>query len=83
LFYVAAMAVREASNMKHPVSGRLPRTDQLKNDLLAATLSNVQKFYGKLTRTADSDAVARGPMLLRKLNSQWEYRKKRRAKKAS
>jgi hypothetical protein len=80
LFYLAAAAVRETSGMKQPVAARLPRTDQLREDLLTDTLRNIQKFYKKLTTGSDSDSVARGPLLLKKLNSQWD-RKKANAKK--
>lgn len=78
LYYVAAMAVREVTGMKFPVAARLPRTDQLKDDILQATLRNVFRFYTKLIKTADSDLVARGPSLLKRLNAQWDRQKKKR-----
>jgi len=53
----------------------------LRDDFLLATLRNVQGFYRKLEKEADGDSVARGPLLLKKLNSQWD-RKKRNAKKS-
>ncbi|WP_445215478.1 AIPR family protein [Bradyrhizobium sp. Pa8] len=81
LYYVVAMAVREYTGLKMPVASRLPRPDQLKDDLLLSTLRNVQRFYFKLLKAADSDLVARGPVLLKRLDAQWD-RKKRNAKKA-
>lgn len=67
--------------MKQPVAARLPRTDPIKDDLLTETLRNVKKFYTKLIADSDSVSVARGPLLLKKLNSQWD-RKKANAKKS-
>ena len=67
--------------MKQPVAARLPRTDQLRDDILTLALRNVQKFYKKLTKDADTDSIARGPLLLKKLNDQWA-RKKADAKRA-
>lgn len=83
LFYVAAIAVREAIGMKSPSAARLPRTDQLRDEPLLAALRNVTKFYRKLAQDADGDSVARGPLLLKKLNSQWDRKKKQIAKKAA
>jgi hypothetical protein len=80
LYYVAAAAVREHIGVKHPVAARLPRPSQLSNELLTNILRNVRKFYYKLAAREDGDAVARGPSLLKKINSQWD-RKKRGAKK--
>jgi hypothetical protein len=82
IFYVAAAAVREAAGMKNPPAARLPRTDQLRDDILRGSLKNVAKFYHKLAQHADGDSVARGPALLKKLNSQWD-RKRRSGKKAA
>jgi hypothetical protein len=81
LFYVAAMATREFARIKIPPANKLPRSDQLKDDLLLAVLRNVTKFYRKLSEDSDTDSVARGPLLLKKLNTQWD-RKVRNAKKA-
>jgi hypothetical protein len=82
LFYVAAMATREFTGIKFPPANKLPRSDQIKDDLLAAVLRNVTKFYRKLSEDSDTDSVARGPLLLKKLNTQWD-RKVRNAKKAA
>jgi hypothetical protein len=76
LFYVAAAAVREATGMKHPVATKLPKINQLSDELLARAQRNVQKFYYKLANSADGDSVARGPLLLQKLNSQWDRRRR-------
>ncbi|MET4238639.1 AIPR family protein [Bradyrhizobium sp. RT10b] len=78
--YVAAMAVRELAGTKIPAASRLPRTDQLKDDLLLAVLRNVQRFYFKLVKVADSDLVARGPALLKRLNAQWDRNRKKTKK---
>jgi hypothetical protein len=75
------MAVREFTGIKLPPTNKLPKADQLKDDLLLAILRNVTKFYRKLSQDSDADSVARGPLLLKKLNAQWD-RKHRRAKKA-
>jgi hypothetical protein len=83
LFYVAAAAVREISGLKFPVAARLPRLDQLRDELLLSTLRNVNKFYKRLAEDADGDSVARGPMLLKKLNAQWDRKKTRNGKKAA
>jgi hypothetical protein len=83
LFYVAAAAVRETTGMKNPSTARLPKTDQLRDDLLVSVLRNVSKFYRKLAQDTDGDSVARGPSLLKKLNLQWDRRKKRDGKKAA
>ncbi len=82
IFYIAAAAVRETSGMKLPAAARLPRTDQLSDELLTGVLRNVQKFYRKLVDQADGDSVARGPSLLKKLDAQWD-RKKGNAKKVA
>jgi hypothetical protein len=79
---MAAMAVREITGMKNPVASRLPKVDQLKDGLLVPILRNVSKFYRKLAKDTDGDSVARGPSLLKSLNSQWDRKKKRDAKKA-
>lgn len=77
LYYVAAMAVRELAGTKVPAASKLPRTDQLKEDLLLSVLRNVQRFYFKLVKDADSDLVARGPALLKRLNGQWDRNRKK------
>jgi hypothetical protein len=81
LFYVAAIAVREYTGIKFPPASRLPRTDQLRDDLLLSVLRNVSAFYKRLSKESDADSVARGPLMLKKLNAQWD-RKMRNAKKA-
>lgn len=85
LYYVAAMAAREFSGLKLPPAAKLPRTDQLRDDFLLPILRNVSKFYRKLSENSDADAVARGPLLLKKLNAQWDRkdRKKRNTKKSA
>jgi len=82
VFYVAAAATREFTGIKFPPAAKLPRTDQLRDEFLLPVLRNVSKFYKKLSETSDADAVARGPLLLKKLDAQWD-RKQRNAKKSA
>lgn len=80
LFYVAAAAVRDFTGIKHPVAAKIPRSNQLTDEILANTLHNVSKFYYKLMQTADGDSIARGPTLLKKINAQWDRKKRHAAK---
>jgi len=79
-YYVAAIAVREFIGTRLLAPERLPRTDQMKDEAMGAALTNVRSFYQKLIKNQDRDAVARGPVLLQRLNAQWD-RKRRNAKK--
>lgn len=81
VFYVAAAAARRIAGMKLPIASKLPKASQLTNDVLDAVLTDITKFYRKLSTSTDSDAVARGPILLQRINNQWE-RRRRSGKKA-
>jgi hypothetical protein len=81
VFYVAAGACRRAAGMKIPIASKLPKPSQMTEELLGPVLSDIWKFYLKLSNTADGDAIARGPQLLQRINKQWDRRHRNGKKK--
>lgn len=79
-FYVAASSARKIAGTKHVSAGKLLNPSQILDSTLASALNDVQTFYRKLSQSADSDSVARGTVLLQRINSQWD-RRRRGAKK--
>ena len=60
--------------MKFPVAAKL--SSALSEKALNVSLKNIQKIYHNLVQNADGDFVARGPLLLSKINSRWERRRR-------
>ena len=73
-FYLAALVPAEATGMKFPVAAKL--SSALSEKALNVSLKNIQKIYHNLVQNADGDFVARGPLLLSKINSRWERRRR-------
>lgn len=73
-FYVGALVAREATGLTLPVAAKLPATSQIDDALIESAYKRVLKIYNSLAKTMDGDAAARGPALLKKLNTQWRAR---------
>ena len=77
-FYVAALLARELTGAPKPPAEKLP-TNAAKIDekQIDACYQRVLKLYNQLSKTADGDAVARGPNLLKKIDAYWKRRQKK------
>lgn len=76
-FYVAALVAREAAGFTPPAFSKLPPIAKIDEKLIDDSYKRTLRIYMSLSKAADKDAVARGSLMLKKLNAQW---KRRRAK---
>lgn len=73
-FYIAALLARELTGMARPVPEKLPNPAKIDEKIIMVCYLRVQKIYAALSKKSDKDAVARGPMMLKKMESQWRRR---------
>lgn len=73
-FYVAALLARTLTSLARPVYEKLPNATKIDEKLIIACYQRVNKIYTSLSKQTDGDSVARGPALLKKLDSQWKRR---------
>jgi len=73
-FYVAAFLVRELTGLEMPVSAKLPTAAKVDDQTIGQSYERIRKVYETLSKTVDKDAVARGPLLLKRLSAQWKRR---------
>lgn len=73
-FYVAALLARELTGLQRPIQQRLPPASKIDDKTIAACFERIQKIYRTLSKDSDKDAVARGPLLLKRMDSQWRRR---------
>ncbi len=73
-FYVAALLGRELTGLAKPVFAKLPVAANIKEATVTDCFKRVNKLYLGLSGDTDKDSVARGPLLLEKLNAQWVRR---------
>jgi len=73
-FYVAAMLARDLTGLEKPVHEKLPHAGKIDDKAIASTYHRVHNVYTRLSKKADRDAVARGPIFLRSLEAHWKRR---------
>jgi hypothetical protein len=71
-FYVAALLARELTGLARPVFEKLPNATKIDEKLIGACYQRIQKIYSDLSKKIDKDSVARGPSLLKKMETQWK-----------
>lgn len=67
-FYVAAIVAREITGQMMPRGEKLLSISDISRPIINKCYQRVRKAYDSLSRTADKDTVARGPLLLKRLN---------------
>lgn len=89
VFYVSAMLARDLTGLEKPVPDKLPdfnEIEKIDDSEIAAVYLKVRKTYDFLSaKSGDNDTIARGPELLKRLNTQWKRKhggKKKLTKKA-
>ena len=70
-FYVGALVARELTGLTLPVAAKLPAMSRIDDALIEPAYKRVLKIYRGL---GDGDSAARGPAMLKKLNTQWKTR---------
>jgi hypothetical protein len=73
-FYVTALLAREVTGLEMPVGPKLPAISKVEDKTIAECLRRVLTIYSKLSRDTDRDAVARGAVMLKRINAQWKRR---------
>lgn len=78
-FYLAAFLAREITGLANPVSPKLTvfsDVSKIDEKIIQSCYERVRKIYNNLSKNSPKDGVAKGPDMLRRLNSQWNKRQK-------
>ena len=83
------MLARDLTGLEKPIPDKLPvfnEIEKIDDSDIAAVYQKIRKTYDFLSaKSGDNDTIARGPELLKRLNTQWKRKhggKKTLAKKA-
>jgi hypothetical protein len=79
-FYVAALLAREITGLELPVAEKLPTATKITEKTITECFERVRKIYKQLSTETDRDAVARGTVLLKRINAQWKRRRNAQTK---
>ncbi|OYW57020.1 MAG: hypothetical protein B7Y80_02825 [Hyphomicrobium sp. 32-62-53] len=76
-FYVAALLARELTGLDKPVYSKLPSLSGVSEATIGECYRQVDKIYRSLSQGHEKDAVARGPLMLEKIDKMWKRRQVR------
>jgi len=79
-FYVASMWARELTGLAKPIAAKLPSFDTISgidDKSMVDVYRRVKRTFDRMTKDADKDTVGRGPVLIKRLNTQYKKRQLR------